>query len=231
MKNSGVLYFMQIQPEERSDLVSVNGAYRCFRLAKWTCERLLWGTDRMLGENSDRAESEEIWFCVRCQPRMEKLASESLKRLDEVNVFYPQTVKLIKSESGERAIRNAMFPGYLFASFDPQTSLRAVNYAQGISYIVRHGIEPVQLPAKIIEELKSITYDGVLKMPNRRPVPGQSVRILHGLFEGGEATVTKLIAEKKRIEVLFEILGSPCLIDVDEDMVDAGNIHPLQFAD
>ena len=39
------------------------------------------------------------------------------------------------------------------------------------------------------------------------------------------------IPEKKRIEVLFEILGSTCLVDVDEDMVDAGNTHPLQFAD
>ena len=185
----------------------------------------------MLGTISDRADSEEIWFCVRCQPRMERLASESLKRLNDVDVFYPQTLQVKKSESGEKAIRNAMFPGYLFASFEPQASLRALSYAQGISYIVRHGIEPVQVPTSIIEELKFITDDGVLKMPNRRPVPGQPVRILHGLFGGSEATVTKLIAEKKRIEVLFEILGSPCLVDVDEDMVDAGNTHPLQFAD
>ena len=185
----------------------------------------------MLGTISERADSEKIWFCVRCQPRMERLASESLKRLHDVDVFYPQTVRIKKSESGEKAIRNAMFPGYLFASFEPQASLRAVSYAQGISYIVRHGIEPVKVPTNIIEELKSITDDGVLKMPNRRPVPGQSVRILHGLFEGGEATVTKLVPEKKRIEVLFEILGSTCLVDVDEDMVDAGNTHPLQFAE
>ena len=41
LQNSGVLYFMQIKREERSDLVSVNGANRCFRLAKWTCGRLL----------------------------------------------------------------------------------------------------------------------------------------------------------------------------------------------
>jgi len=162
---------------------------------------------------------------------MERLASESLKRLNDVDVFYPQTVRIEKVESGEKAIRNAMFPGYLFASFDPQTSLRAVNYAQGISYIVRQGIEPVKVPTNIIEELKSITEEGVLRMPNRMPVPGQSVRIIHGLFGGGEATVTKLVPEKKRIEVLFEILGSPCLVDVDEDMVNAGNTHPLQLAD
>ena len=65
-------------------------------------------------------------------------------------------------------------------------------------------------------------------MPKKTPVLGQSVRILHGLFGGTEAKVAKLIPEKKRIEVLLEILGSPCLVDVDEDLVDTGAIHPLQ---
>ena len=170
------------------------------------------------------------WYCLRCQPRMERLASESLRRLPGVEVFYPRTVHVHKSQSGDKPIRKPLFPSYLFTSFDPKASMRAVNYAQGVSYIVRHGIEPVEVPASIIQELEYITEDGVLSMPSRRPVPGQSVRILHGLFNGGEATVSKLIPEKKRIEVLLEILGSPCLVDVDEGLVDAGNSHPLQNA-
>ena len=105
--------------------------------------------------------------------------------------------------------------------------MRAVNYCQGIAYVVRHGVDPVEVSQGIIEELKSITDQGFLQMPNRKPSIGQSVRILHGLFDGNEATVARLIPEKKRIEVLLEILGSPCLVGVDEELVDAGAMHPL----
>lgn len=159
---------------------------------------------------------------------MERLACESLRRLPDVEVFFPRTLQIRKGPQGDQPVRRPLFPSYLFASFDPQASMRAVNYAQGVSYILRHGLEPIEVPHSVIEELESITEDGILSMPKKTPVLGQSVRILHGLFGGAEAKVAKLIPEKKRIEVLLEILGSPCLVDVDEDLVDTGAIHPLQ---
>ena len=167
------------------------------------------------------------WYCLKCQPRMEALATESLRRLPDVEVFYPLTVRTKKTPSGNHQVRRPLFPGYLFSSFDPVQSMRAVNYCQGIAYVVRHGVDPVEVFQEIIEELKSITDQGFLQMPSRKPSIGQSVRILHGLFDGNEATVARLIPEKKRIEVLLEILGSPCLVRVDEELVDAGAIHPL----
>ena len=133
-----------------------------------------------------------------------------------------------KTLSSSKMIRKALFPSYLFTSFDPVHSMRAVNYCQGVAYIVRHGVEPVEVPPSIIRELKSITKDDVLEMPSSKPSIGQSVRVLHGLFDGNEATVAKLIPEKKRVQVLLEILGTPCHIEINEELIDAGTAHPLQ---
>jgi transcription antitermination factor NusG len=174
-------------------------------------------------------ESPKKWYCLKCQPRMETLAAESLKQLPEVDVFYPRTNITKKTPSNSRKIQRALFPGYLFTSFDPVRSIRAVNYCQGVAYIVSHGNEPVEVHSAIIGGLKSITSNDVLQMPNSKPTIGQSVKVLHGLFDGDQATVSKLIPEKKRVQVLLEILGTPCHIEISEELVDAGTAHPLHL--
>ena len=167
------------------------------------------------------------WYCLRCQPRMESLAAANLRMMADVEVFYPQTSVIQKTAEGKRTLRKPLFPGYVFCSFDPVQSMRLVNYSQGVSYIVRHGIEPVQVPPGIVNELMAITKDEVLDVPTAKPMIGQSVRVLHGLFEGKEGTVMKLIPERQRVQVLLEILGAVSKVEVDEDFVDAGDSHPM----
>ena len=160
---------------------------------------------------------------------METLAAESLKQLPGVEVFYPQANFTKKTLSNSRVIQRALFPSYVFIRFDPVCSMRAANYCQGVAYIVRHGIEPVEVNPAIIGELKSIMSNDVLEMPHSKPTIGQSVNVLHDLFEGDQATVAKLIPEKKRVQVLLEILGTPCHIEINEELVDAGTSHPLHL--
>ena len=160
---------------------------------------------------------------------METLAAESLKQLPGVEVFYPRTNITKKTLSNSRMIQRALFPTYVFTKFDPVRSMRAVNYCQGVAYIVRHGIDPVEVHPAIIGGLKSITSNDVLEMPNSQPTIGQSVKVLHDLFDGNQATVAKLIPEKKRVQVLLEILGTPCHIEINEELVDAGTAHPLHL--
>jgi transcription elongation factor/antiterminator RfaH len=167
------------------------------------------------------------WYCLRCQPRMESLAAANLRVMPDVEVFYPQTSVIQKTSEGKRHMRKPLFPGYIFCSFDPIQSMRMVNYSQGVSYIVRHGIDPVEVLPEIIKELMAVTKDEVLDVPSAKPIIGQSVRVLHGLFEGKEGKVMKLIPERQRVQVLLEILGAISKVEVDEDFVDAGDSHPM----
>ena len=158
---------------------------------------------------------------------MEMLASAYLGNIPMVKVFYPQTAHVKKTNEGKITLRKPLFPGYIFSSFDPSINMRTVNYCQGVSYIVRHGLDPVEVPGVVIEELESLTDCGVISVSSSKPELGQPVRVLHGLFEGQEGKVVKLIPAKQRIQVLLEILGAVSTVEVDEDFVDAGETHPL----
>lgn len=158
---------------------------------------------------------------------MEAVASAHLGSMENVDVFYPQTSVTKKTKEGKQTLRKPLFPGYIFCSFDPTELMRTINYSQGVSYIVRHGMEPVEVPEIIIQELTALTDQGVIAIPSARPEVGQSVKVLHGLFEGKEGTVIKLIPEKQRIHVLFEVLGAISKVEVEEDFVDAGDAHPM----
>lgn len=167
------------------------------------------------------------WYCLKCQPRMEAVATAHLRNMDNVEVFYPQTTLTKKTKEGKVTLKKPLFPSYIFCSFDPTELMRAVNYSQGVSYVVSHGTEPVEVPDLVIQELTAISDEGVLPIPSARPEVGQSVKVLHGLFEGKEGTVIKLVPEKQRIHVLFEILGAISKVEVEEDFVDAGDAHPM----
>ena len=42
------------------------------------------------------------WFCLRAKPRMELLATQSLKSLPNVEVFFPRTVRSLKERTNYR---------------------------------------------------------------------------------------------------------------------------------
>ena len=189
-----------------------------------------------------QAPSQLKWYCLKCQPRMEPLVAANLRKLQDVEVFFPQTVITKKTAEGKRVIRKPLFPGYLFTSFDPVHSMRTVHYCQGVSYIVRHGLEPVEVPPEIVSDLFSMTTEeGVLEVPAAPLEVGQTVRVLHGLFEGSEGKVLKLIPAQKRVQLLLSsfvigkdptgIVGQPMQalsrVEIGEDLVDGGESHPL----
>ena len=70
------------------------------------------------------------WYCLRAKPRMEMLASQTLNTLPDVEVFLPRTMRPKKEKASPA---RPLFPGYLFAKFDPVIHLRNVHYARGVA--------------------------------------------------------------------------------------------------
>ena len=90
------------------------------------------------------------WYCVRAKPRMETVASSTLRTLDGVDI----------SSAYSRAKKNVpqplkpLFPGYFFARFDPVVHIRNVHYARGVAYVVRRKEVPVHVPSQVMIELR-----------------------------------------------------------------------------
>ncbi len=172
--------------------------------------------------------SDELnWFCVRSQPRNERLAAVNLLKLDNVEVFYPKETKIKKTKKGKRQLTSPLFPNYLFARFVPHDNMRAVTYSHGVSSIVRNGPEIVPVLPQIISELILITEEGLINVPEKKHRVGEHVKIITGLFAGAEGVVNKLIPASQRVEVLFELLGRELSVPINEDDLETDLDHPL----
>ncbi len=164
------------------------------------------------------------WYCLRAKPRMEMLAAQTLGTLSDVEVFLPRTMRPRKEKA---APARPLFPGYFFAKFDPVIHIRNVHYARGVSYIVRRNEVPVHVPAPVMIELRLLSPDGILEIPDQPHKVGDKVKAISGLFKGDEGTVTQLIPARERVKVLFEILGRPSEVEINEDLLDFPSAHPM----
>ena len=81
---------------------------------------------------------------------MESVAAATLDTLSEVEVFLPRTVRCRKEQL---SAKKPLFPGYFFAKFDPIVHIRNVNYARGVSYVVKRKGIPVPMPPQAMNEL------------------------------------------------------------------------------
>lgn len=164
------------------------------------------------------------WYCVRAKPRMETVAAATLQTLKSVEVFLPRTVRPKKIKCSPI---KPLFPGYFFARFDPIVHLRNVHFARGVSYVVRRRQIPVPVSPQVMLELRLISPDGILEIPDKPHRIGDKVKAIAGLFEGEQGDVTQLIPSRERIKVLFEILGRPTEVEIDENFLDFPSTHPM----
>ena len=108
----------------------------------------------------------------------------------------------------------ALFPGYLFARFDWQTSLRLVQHSRGVRGVVHFGERWPAIPEEIIRELQqAIGEDGLRTIPEEF-VPGDEVEIAEGAMRGLRAVVTRGLPGRERIAVLMEFLGRQTMIEL-----------------
>ena len=164
------------------------------------------------------------WYCVRAKPRIETVAAATLQTLKSVEVFLPRTVRPKKIKCSPI---KPLFPGYFFARFDPIVHLRNVHFARGVSYVVRRKEIPVPVSPQVMLELRLISPDGILEIPDKPHRIGDKVKAIAGLFEGEQGDVTQLIPSRERIKVLFEILGRPTEVEIDENFLDFPSTHPM----
>ncbi len=164
------------------------------------------------------------WYCIRAKPRQEIIASSTLDTLDSIEVFLPRAQRAPKKVP--QPIK-PLFPGYFFARFDPVEHLRNVHYARGVAYVVRKKGIPVHVSPQVMIELRLLSPKGILTIPDKPHQIGDKIKVIAGLFKGESGVVTHLVPARERIRILFEILGRPTEVEIDEKEVDFPSAHPI----
>ncbi|CAF0689084.1 transcription termination/antitermination protein NusG [Candidatus Methylacidithermus pantelleriae] len=147
------------------------------------------------------------WFCVRTQPRREFLACRTLARhRPELEVFCPRIRYRKTVRRRLLSVIEPLFPGYLFAWFNPVRHLRLVLHTQGVGRVVCFGDRYPVVEAEVIEELKAhFGEEGVQDVELLKE--GDRVIVHHGALQGLEAVLSKLLPGEARVRILMEFLG------------------------
>src|SRR5271166_1396744 len=100
---------------------------------------------------------EPAWYCLRSQPKHEHIAAAHLRMLENVTVFCPRIRFKRPTRRGLVWVTEAMFPGYLFARFELSEMHRQVQYAHGVSGIVRFADRYPAIEEEALAQLRDHT--------------------------------------------------------------------------
>lgn len=144
-----------------------------------------------------------LWYAVYTKPKEEERAETNLRAWG-LKTFMPKIKELEYSRRSVKlrtGIKN-LFPRYLFAHFNCETSLHKVNYTRGVCGVVSSGLKPCPIDDFIIEAIQSQTGEGGL-VNVQALYPGDRVALENGSFKGLEGTVQRTTHDQDYVVVLL----------------------------
>lgn len=170
------------------------------------------------------------WFCLRAQPKHEHIAAAHLKKMAGVEVFLPRVRFQRATRQGLTWVTEALFPNYLFARFDWQSSLRQVQAARGVRGVVHFGARWPVVDQTVIAELKLAVGADEPHTIAAALQPGDTVEIAEGAMRGLRAVVSRVMPSRERVAVLMEFLGRQTTIEVPVNcVISEGNARARAF--
>lgn len=173
-----------------------------------------------MNSNGQTTGTEPRWYCVRAQTRREHIAAAQLLRQGSLEVFCPRIRFRRRTRRGKVWFEEALFPGYLFARFCPEQSLRAVASAVGVRGVVRFGENLLPVPDGVISALRHETLSAPVLIPDEEFKPGDAAVLAEGPMMGLQALVTRVLPGGERVRILMEMMGTAVEVDVSADALE-----------
>ncbi len=160
------------------------------------------------------------WFAVQAKPTSEALAESTLQSL-HVETLYPQVQKAVRRRGRKsRTVKRPFFPGYLFARFAPEESLRAVTYSRGVTRVVGTRERPLPVEDAIIDGIREhMDACGCVALEKHALKAGDAVDITDGPFCGWTGVFELDLSDGERVVILLQVLEQ-CRLVVDRDSVE-----------
>ncbi len=154
------------------------------------------------GNSPTFSAQSDRWYLVRTKQYKERCVQETL------DSFVPETylpIARLQVCRWGRKIESlgALFPSYLFARFNLESTFYRVQRASGVIGLVCTGEEPAEVDPGIISEIKARAVDGIVEIKKEGLRPGQSVSLMAGPLRGFEAIFDSYISGNERVAVLL----------------------------
>jgi transcriptional antiterminator RfaH len=166
---------------------------------------------------ADQLPEEPKWFCLRSQIKHEHIATATLRKIGEVEVFCPRIRYQKATRQGPVWWTEAMFPNYLFARFNPVEYLTTVRSAFGVSKILSFGGRYTVIPDRMVNELRDYLGKDDIRVIATELKNGDQVQLARGSLVGLQAVITQVMPGKDRVKILLDFLGRMTEFEVSLD--------------
>jgi transcriptional antiterminator RfaH len=131
-------------------------------------------------------------------------------------VFLPRLEELRKRQARRVRVVEPLFPSYLFVHMplEPEP-WHAVKWAPGVKRIVSTGDVPTPVPPEIVSLLRDRCGDDEVIRWGPALVGGESVRVVHGPFQGLQGILERPSSRGERVRVLLTLMGCTTAVELD----------------
>jgi len=158
--------------------------------------------------------SEGEWYGLQVTPRHEKRVSIALAQR-KIDVFLPTVTERHRWSDRVQTIEAPLFPGYTFVRF-PQKSTERITVLRCVGVVRIVGKEWVgtPIPAKEIEDIKTLLNSRVGLWPHPFFQIGDRVRIRSGALEGVEGVLAQRRGDRQLV-VSIDLIQKSVVISIE----------------
>ena len=159
------------------------------------------------------------WYAVWTRSRHEQVVRTQLDE-KQVTAFLPTMTRWSRWKDRKKQIDVPLFPGYVFARFEPGERL-AVLKCSGVVSIVSFNGEPAPVPDHEIESIRTLVASTLPYDPCPTIKTGTLVEVSHGPLKGVVGRLTRK-GTQSRLILSVDLIGQAVSVQVD-----AADVKPM----
>jgi len=160
----------------------------------------------------DRAKAEFEWYAIWTRSRHEKLVREQLAQKN-LDVFLPTITKWSRWKDRKKKIDWPLFPGYVFARFDPMDRLPILKCDGVVTIVGSEGL-PSPIPEIEIDSIRTLIESELSYDPCPLIKEGMMVEVRSGPLKGVVGRLVRKGAHA-RLVLSVDLIGQAVSVEVD----------------
>jgi transcriptional antiterminator RfaH len=166
--------------------------------------------------------SSEQWYLVRTKQQKEALVE--LRLAEFVRRTFLPRMRIRRTRNGTPTeVLTPLFPCYMFALFELESTLYKVLHTIGVAGVVCAGSTPSEVAPSIIEEISRRGKNGIIELPEKTFNAGERVRVTDGPMEGFTGIFEHYRSGAKRVALLLNAVGATMKVVVPVSSIAAAN--------
>ncbi len=165
------------------------------------------------------------WYAIQTKSKQEDLVAYYLSQLG-MEILNPKQMKEKFVWGRPKIVTEPLFPGYMFAKFNPARFLHTIQYTRGVRKVLHFGMTLLRIEEEIIQGIRErLNSDDCVELYHEPFSAGDAVAVTEGPFNGLRGIFRREMNGQKRVVLLLDILGAPTEVIIDRRFLNSAASH------